>query len=150
MQVSRGFSLIELMIVVAIMGILMAIAVPEYGQYLQRSQTAEAVSALSDLRTRLEQNYQDNRSYQNTTLANRVGNCWVTAPANTRYFTYGCNAATADTYVLTATGVAAHRTSGLAFTLDQSNTRRTTAKPAGYSSTALPANCWLLSKGSSC
>ncbi len=49
-----GYTLLELMIVVAIIGVLAAIAVPSYISYLQRSRTAEAVTFLGEIRQRQE------------------------------------------------------------------------------------------------
>lgn len=51
--VQRGFSLIELMIVVAILGILAAVAVPAYQQYIGRAQAAESFELISGLKTPL-------------------------------------------------------------------------------------------------
>ena len=59
---SRGFTLIEIMIVVAIVAILSAIALPSYSDYVLRSKLPEAFSALSDQRIRLEQYYQGQQS----------------------------------------------------------------------------------------
>ena len=53
-QRQGGFSLIEMMIVVAIIGILAAIAVPSYISYVQRSRTAEAITFLAEIRQRQE------------------------------------------------------------------------------------------------
>jgi type IV pilus assembly protein PilA len=54
MTQSKGFTLIELMIVVAIIGILAAIAVPQYQDYIARSQVSRAVSELTVYRTATE------------------------------------------------------------------------------------------------
>lgn len=47
MNAQKGFTLIELMIVVAIIGILAAIAIPQYQTYIAKSQVSRAVSAVS-------------------------------------------------------------------------------------------------------
>ncbi|WP_417539462.1 pilin [Marinobacter sp.] len=52
----KGFTLIELMIVVAIIGILAAIAIPQYQDYTARTQVNRAYSELSSLRTAVEEN----------------------------------------------------------------------------------------------
>ena len=62
-HIQKGFTLIELMIVVAIIGILAAIAVPNYQEYVRRARASEATSALADMRIRMEQYFQDNRRY---------------------------------------------------------------------------------------
>ena len=60
---TRGFTLIEVMITVAIVAILAAVAVPQYTRYIQRGNLVEATNALAEYRVRMEQFYQDNGSY---------------------------------------------------------------------------------------
>ena len=55
MKNQKGFTLIELMIVVAIIGILAAVAIPAYNDYLKRSKVAEAVNLLGGLKTPAEE-----------------------------------------------------------------------------------------------
>ncbi|HWT28900.1 MAG TPA: type IV pilin protein [Methylophilaceae bacterium] len=136
-QHSSGFTLIELMVVVAIVGVLASIAMPAYSRYVQRSKAAEATSALSDWRNRMERFFQDNRTY--------TGACAAATPTGIKYFTMSC-VETAQTYTLTATGKADQGMSGFTFTLDQNNSKQTTAYPGS----TVPANCWLTKQGGSC
>jgi type IV pilus assembly protein PilE len=142
-HIQAGFTLIELMIVIAIISIIAAIALPNYNQYLRESKLVEAQQLLSDYRVKLEQYYQDNRTY-----ANAGGtNCGV-LPTNGKYFTVTTDlCATANAYTLTATGTGP--VAGYVYTLNQGNTRQTTAYTNYPGAGGLPAGCWLV-KGTEC
>lgn len=128
-----GFSLIEVMVVVAILGILAAIALPQYDEYVTRGRLVDAFSQLSAGRVRAEQFYQDNRTF--------VG---MPCPGDTATVGFAC-ASTATTYTITATGAAA--LGGFAFTIDQANNRATTGVKTGWTTNA---SCWVVSKGGGC
>ena len=74
MDRTTGFTLVELMIVVAIIAILAAIAVPSYNDYVTRSKLQEAHTNLAAARVNMEQYYQDNRVY---TTAPGSGACGI-------------------------------------------------------------------------
>jgi type IV pilus assembly protein PilE len=143
MKQQHGFTIIELMIAVAIVAILAAIALPAYNDYVQRAKITEVFSALSDFRVRMEQFYQDNRIYTGAGL----DGCGAAGP-NSKYFTFGCTPA-AQTYMITATGIANQGLTNFVYTLDEKNVRATTTLGTGWNGAPNPA-CWVRRKDGSC
>ncbi|MFZ6735031.1 pilin [Undibacterium sp. Ji42W] len=66
--IQRGFTLIELMIVVAIIGILAAIAFPQYSDYVSRTRASGAISELNSLKKELSICYQNENGWANCTV----------------------------------------------------------------------------------
>jgi type IV pilus assembly protein PilE len=64
----KGFSLIEILIAIAISGIILAIAIPSYSQHVIRAERMQAEVALMQLAGKLEQYYTINNTYQNAPL----------------------------------------------------------------------------------
>lgn len=152
MKQQQGFSLVELMVTVVIVSILASIAIPSYRDYVTRSRIPEATATMGDARVRMEQFFQDNRTYP-------TGGCAVSpaVPSATQIsvpvgdsFDFTC-AATATTYTVTATGKSSM--AGFLYTLNQFNTRTSAISgvPAaqGWSAHS-PNNCWVTKKGGGC
>lgn len=135
--IHRGFTLIELMIVVAIVAILASVALPNYQDYVRRSKVQEATSNLASERVSMEQFFQDNRTYTGPNPA-------TLKVAATKYWNYALSNHTATTYTITATPAASSGMSGYQYTIDQNNARTSIAD-------GTPGlTCWLDKKGGAC
>lgn len=97
----RGFSLIELMIVLVVIGVLAAIGYPAYQDYVRRANRSAAQSFMMTIAGRQEQYLLTNRSYASTTAALNL-----TAPTETNgRYTIAINLPTPTSYTITATAV---------------------------------------------
>jgi type IV pilus assembly protein PilE len=144
MRSATGFTLIEVMITVAIIAILAAVAIPSYTDYITRSKIQEATTSLLSMRTKLEQYFQDNRTFSGACAAGTV----APLPAGLKYFTIDCPTRNDTQYLIQATGVAGSDMALFSFTIDQANNRVTASVPAGWN---LPAtSCWVMRKDGSC
>lgn len=141
MKYAKGFTLVELMITVAIIGILSAVAIPSYSEHVIRGKLVEAPGELANGRIKFEQFFQDNRTYAGAEL--------VVCPAATKHFTYDCGAPDAATYTITAENKAGQGlgvVGDYAYTINQSNAKTTTQ----FKGAASAAPCWLMKAGDAC
>lgn len=144
-QLTHGFTLLELMIVVALIGILAAVAMPSYTQYLQRGRIADAVAGLAPMQSKLDQFFLDNRTY--------VGACGAAGtlaqlPSDTNHFTFSCTGLSGSSYTVTASG--RNAMTGFAYSLSLTAgliTKSTDLAPTGW---AVSNNCWVLKSDGSC
>ena len=141
MKLQEGFTLVELMIVVAIVGILAIVAVPGYTNYTMRGKIPQATSTLAAKRVQMEQFFQDNRTYVAGTACNND-------TTSSQYFTFSCTGVTATAYTIQAVGTGSM--AGFTYTIDQNNTKQTTAAPSGWAAAAMPTNCWITKQGGAC
>jgi len=149
-----GFTLLEVVVAAVVVAVLAAIALPSYSDYVQRSRISEAIANLSDMRTRLEQFYLDNRAYPAAPTdcipfaagsAAPAGKIYL--PAQQRYFSVTCTVMSAGAYTVTATGRPGEgMPASFVYTVNQSNGRSSSGPGGGYASSL----CWALRKDGSC
>ncbi|MGW8392842.1 type IV pilin protein [Pseudoduganella sp. HUAS MS19] len=140
-----GMTLIEVMVTIAIVAILSAVAIPAYSDYVKSGRLPQATNNLAAMRAKLEQYFQDNRTY--------IGACadgTIAALPPADDFTYTCPTLTATTYTVKAEGKGT--VAGFSFTIDESNNKKTVALPSGWgtASEGSPVTCWVRKKGGAC
>lgn len=130
----RGFTLIEMMIVVAIAGILAAIAYPSYTNYVLRSHRSEGQALLIEAAARQERYFVQNNTYADT--IDKLG--YSSATSSNGYYQLSISSASASDYALTVTpqGGQAKDTKCSNLTLNAAGSRGASA------SGAVPADCW--------
>jgi type IV pilus assembly protein PilE len=128
---AKGVTLIELMIVAAIVAMLAAVALPAYQNYVARGHISEATGTLSELRVRAGQWFADRRTY--------VGfSCTPTDPP--KMFAVACEQ-DVNTFLITATGSGVMN--GYSYTVDHANAKTSTTPTSSGS-------CWITKNGGSC
>ncbi len=130
-----GFTLVEIMIVVAIVGILAAIAVPSYTRYVQKSRRADAIAGLSQTQTILERCYAQNFSY--SAACTGLPNSPFNSPG--QFYSLTLSNMSATTFTLTAAPVGAQVADKTCASMTLDQVGQKTALDTGG---AAQSECW--------
>lgn len=146
MRKARGFSLLELMIGIVVVGILVSIAYPAYREQVNRARRADGQAALMNLANRMERYYSEQNTYANATVG--TGNVATDVASSNlspeSWYTLVISAATANSFTLQAVPRNAQATADTrcqTLTLNNLGVKGVAAGPAG-SPTATAAQCW--------
>ncbi|VUD52890.1 Fimbrial protein [Thalassocella blandensis] len=135
-KTETGFTLIEMMVVVAIIGILAAIAYPSYMESVRKSNRTDAKTALNDAAQRLQRCYTTLNKYNDATncsiRASLESAGGVDSPEGMYVITVAANGDASSTYLLTATADGA----------PQSNDTDCTTMTLSHTGATTPAACW--------
>lgn len=130
-SMSKGFTLLELMITVAIVGILASVAYPAYTDYVKTAKRADAIKALLAEEARIEEYYLNNDTYVGFSLAS------TTSPEG--YYNITLSGETAFVYQMTATrSPAGDDTECATLTYNQLGVRGASGSIGG----STPEECW--------
>lgn len=137
MKKQKGFTLMELMIVVAIIGIISAIAFPSYNSYMKKSRRADAKVGLSKLADKQERFYLQNNIYTTSFAATGLN---TSTTSDEGYYTFAVTSANTAGFTLSATAVAskaqANDTGCTVMTLSSTGARNPDGNPA------TEKDCW--------
>ena len=137
---NTGFTLIEVMITVAIVAILASVALPSYRNYAMRGKIPEATAQLASKRVKMEQFYQDTRTY----VGAKAGDDDTTSSKNFDFSSKGSRTATGYTLYATGKGSMA----GFEFQIDQAGVKQSTV--SGVSGWSGSSTCWITKQGGQC
>jgi type IV pilus assembly protein PilE len=135
-----GLTLIEVLVVLVMLSILAAVAIPSYRDHVLRGKVTEAPVELALMAVRLEQFYQDNRTYRTA-----AGACGGFANPSNKNFNYSCASPNSESFVLTARGKTAQGIGDFQYELNQAGDQRTRA-PASWGN----GDCWITRRGGVC
>ena len=144
MSSNRGFTIIEIMIVVVMIAILASIAIPSYTQYVLRAKIQEATSTLLAQRVKMEQFFQDSRTYAGAT----AGNSDTGTSKNFDFNTTGGGADTRTATGYTRFAVGKGSMTGFTYQVDQANVKKSSV--TGVSGWSGSDTCWVTKQGGQC
>ena len=131
----RGFTLIEAVVTLLVLGILSSLAVNSYNSYIERARAAEAIEQLDLFHKHMEKAFQDNGNYG-------AGACAVTPPTDVSTVTFACLLGqSGQAFSANATG--SGNMGGYVFSINERGFRRTEAFPGASS---VPTDCWMVEK----
>lgn len=138
-KLNLGFTLIELMVTVAIIAILASIALPSYQNYILQSRRAAGKAELLEVQQRLERAYTDLNDYGNAVARIQQNASGVLGTSEGGYYQVTSSSATATTYALSSTPQGGQSNDKCkTLTVNQAGTTNV----SGVSSTVTRADCW--------